>query len=67
MIHLMPLRAPLLEWAPGLTRKHKTRLERLAWDKHSSLLRKLVNYGRKKFYRIGPYCQCFSANNALVK
>ncbi len=23
-------------------------------DKHSSLLRTLVNYGRKKFYNIGP-------------
>ncbi len=30
------------------------RLERLARDKHSSLLRKLVNYGQKKFYTIGP-------------
>jgi hypothetical protein len=29
-------------------------LERFARDKHSSLLRKLVNYGRKKFYRISP-------------
>jgi hypothetical protein len=33
----------------GLTHK-QTRLERLARDKHSSLLRKCVNYGRKKFY-----------------
>jgi hypothetical protein len=24
-------------------------------DKHSSLLRKFVNYGRKKFYSIGPW------------
>jgi len=32
---------------------HK-RLERLARDKHSSLLRALVNYGREKFYSIGP-------------
>ncbi len=29
-------------------------LERLARDKHSSLLRKFVNYGQKKFYNIGP-------------
>ncbi len=29
-------------------------LERLAKDKHSSLLRKSVNYGQKKFYNIGP-------------
>ncbi len=28
----------------GLTHKHQTRLERLAGDKHSSLLRKSVNY-----------------------
>jgi hypothetical protein len=27
-----------------------TRLERRARDKHSSLLRKSINYGRKKFY-----------------
>ena len=33
---------------------HETRLERLATDKHSSLLRKFVNYGHKKFYSIGP-------------
>jgi hypothetical protein len=29
------------------------RLKRLARDKHCSLLRKFVNYGRKKFYNIG--------------
>jgi hypothetical protein len=34
----------------GLTHKHSTRLERLDRDKHSSLLRKSVNYSRKKFY-----------------
>jgi hypothetical protein len=28
-------------------------LERIARDKHSSLLRKFVNYGQKKFYNIG--------------
>ena len=26
-------------------------------DKHSSLLQKFVNYGRKKFYNIGPAVQ----------
>jgi hypothetical protein len=26
----------------------------LSRDKHSSLLRKLVNYGRKMFYSLGP-------------
>jgi hypothetical protein len=39
----------------GLTYKHHTRLERLARDKHSSLLQKFVNYGHKKVYRIGPW------------
>ncbi len=29
----------------GLTDTHQTRLERLTRDKHSSLLRKFVNYG----------------------
>ena len=38
--------------APGLTHTHYTRLERLRRDKHSCLLRKFVNYGRKKFYKI---------------
>ncbi len=32
----------------------KTILGRLARDKHSSLLRKSVNYGRNKFYITGP-------------
>jgi hypothetical protein len=31
----------------------QTRLERLARDKHTSLLRTFVNYVRKKFYNIG--------------
>jgi hypothetical protein len=30
------------------------RLEELAGDKHSSLLRKFVNYGQNKFYKIRP-------------
>ncbi len=34
--------------------KHQTRPAILAWDKHSSLLRKSVNHGQKKFYNIGP-------------
>ncbi len=37
----------------GLTRKNLTRLERLARDKHPSLLRKSVNYDHKKFYSTG--------------
>jgi hypothetical protein len=32
-----------------------TRLEKLARDKHSSLLRKAIKYGQKKFYNIGPW------------
>jgi hypothetical protein len=39
----------------GLTHKHQTRLERLARDNHSKLVQKFVNYGHKKFYRIGPW------------
>ncbi len=45
--------------APGLTHKHQNRLERLGKDKHSSLVRKFVNYGRKKFYSIGPSDLCY--------
>jgi hypothetical protein len=29
-------------------------MERLAWDKHSSLLQNSVNYGRKTFFSTGP-------------
>jgi len=43
--------------APGLTHKQYSRLKSLARDKHSSLLRKSVNYGRKKFYSTGPLRQ----------
>ncbi len=34
--------APLLGQAPGFTLKHQTKFERLAADKHSSLLQKYV-------------------------
>jgi hypothetical protein len=37
----------------SLARQYLTRLERLARDKRSSLLWKVVIYGRKKFYNIG--------------
>ncbi len=37
----------------GLTCKYYTWSERLASEKHSGLLQKFVNYGRKKFYNIG--------------
>ncbi len=29
-------------------------LEKLAWDKHSSLFQKIVNYGQKSFITLGP-------------
>ena len=32
----------------------QTRLERLAKDEHTRLLRTLINFGHKKFYSIGP-------------
>jgi hypothetical protein len=46
----------LLRHARCLTCKQCVWLERLARDKHSSLLRKFLNYGRKKFYNLalGP-------------
>ncbi len=34
--------------------KHYSRLGRLARDKHDSLLQTFVNYGCKKFHKIGP-------------
>jgi hypothetical protein len=42
-----------LEYSTSLTLKHLTKLEKLARDKHSSLLRRFVNYG-KKSYNIRP-------------
>jgi hypothetical protein len=39
----------------GLAHEHKTKLERLAKDKHYSLLEKLVNYDHKKLYNIWPW------------
>ena len=38
----------------GLIHRHYTSMEMLAIDKHSSLLRKSLNYDRKKFYSTGP-------------
>ncbi len=38
----------------GLTCRHKTRLELLAGDKYSSMLRTFVNYDRKKLLDSGP-------------
>ncbi len=42
-------------WAGSGSTHKLTRLERLGRDKPSSLLRKFVNYERKKFYNIGPW------------
>jgi hypothetical protein len=39
-------------------KKHLSKLEKLAMDKHSSLLRNFVNYGRKKFYNNGHRSNC---------
>ncbi len=36
------------------TKRHYIRLERLLMDKHSSLLRTFVNYGRKFFITLEP-------------
>jgi hypothetical protein len=44
----------MLQEGSGLTR----RLERLALYKRSSLLRTFVNYGRKEFYKVGPWSCC---------
>ncbi len=48
----------------SITSKYQTSLERLARDKHSSVLRKFVNYGQKKFYNIGPRSQFYK--NSLL-
>jgi hypothetical protein len=50
-----PERCFTLREATGLTHKHLTRLEMPATNKHYSLLLTFVNYGRKKFYNIGPW------------
>ncbi len=43
----------------ALTHKQQTKLERLARYKHSSLLRKFVNYEPDKFHNIGPRVQSY--------
>jgi hypothetical protein len=52
--HGKPFQPSLMSNVCGLTRESWTRLEKLVRDKPSSLLRKLVNYGQKMFYNIGP-------------
>ncbi len=50
-----------------LTHKHFTRLERLARDKHSTLLSTFVNYGCKKLNNIGPLWHTLAAGVWLIK
>ncbi len=49
----VPFRDSRLRVVDQTHQKHWTGLERLARDKHSRLLRKFINYGRKKFYNYG--------------
>jgi hypothetical protein len=49
-----PLKCSTPRKVPGLTHKHYTQLERLVRDKHSSLFPTFVNYGYKKFCKVGP-------------
>ncbi len=52
-----------------LTHNHYTNLEKLAKDKHSSLFQTFVKYGRKKFYKIGPwglYYKTFYGGNLRI-
>jgi len=48
-----PIMCSTLRYAPGHTSKRTTKLERIATDKHSSLLKTFINYGREKVYKIG--------------
>jgi hypothetical protein len=46
-----PFRCSLLRY---FSHKHWAILKRLVRDKRSNVLQKLINYGHKKFYNIGP-------------
>ncbi len=59
-----PFRISTLGQASGLTYKHQDGLERLARYKHSSLLRKSLNYGCKKIYKIGPWLRLPSSKGS---
>ncbi len=50
-----------------LTHNYTTRLKRLARDKHSSLLLKVVTRGRKKFYNIGARLTSETLKVSLMK
>ena len=56
------LKGDSLRLAPTFLSNIRLGLEELAKDKHSSLLRKFVNYGRKKFYNTGPLSLRFQPN-----
>ncbi len=56
------LKVASLRYALALPTNIRTRLERLARDKHFSLLQKSVIYGHKKFYSTGPW----SLDNKLM-
>jgi hypothetical protein len=62
------LKGCLIWVSSGLLYKHYTRLEMLARDKHSSLLRKFVIYDCKWFYNIGAKRQCYKkfVRNLLI-
>ncbi len=50
-----PFRCSTLGYTPGFIHKHQTRQEKIGKGKHSSLLRKFIHYGRKKFYNIDTW------------
>ncbi len=49
-----PSKCSTIGSALSINLKYSTTLGRTAKDKHSSILRKFVNCGRKKFYNTGP-------------
>ncbi len=49
-----PFRCSTLGQVPGLTHKHQARLDRLARDKHSSLLQTFFSYGNNIFLTLSP-------------
>ncbi len=42
----------------SISRKHKTKLKRSAWEKYIILIQKSITYRCKKAYKIGPRRQC---------
>ncbi len=47
--------------------KYETRLERLARNKHTSLSRKIINYGRKNFCNIGLWLENYGPEIFIVR